>query len=792
VANLREVFPPERVLQIVDEHDLYMTAEKDNIGLANAILLNRFWLWWIGWYNRINRSRGEWRRNGTEIEVNRLWKEVSTYKAALYPRANRVVCSPDPMERGDANVATVALNAWWSKKDTHRRMLSAVEMALIFPGCAFKIGYDPGRGTPIERVWMRVLPPWEVVLDRNATDLADERYRGHLYDAPIPEIEERFPRLAGKLKGHRRRDFIDSTENASTAPSNETNNPDGQPQGVLGDDQFVRVFEFLNLKDTVVGPGGDVYIGRLEVYILDQSEEVSRGPVYVGPLPFATADGRHLPNIEPLLFANEPGFPFRGVAPIARLLAQQVELNRLRTSMAEMVRRDQRKLLLREGALEQDEIDKLMDGIDMNAALVKDPTTPLADIYHMIPTVPVSADYKTYMALVEQDFTRVAGSSPAARGEITKATAFETQQVQLYTESDLGFHGLLLADCSTRLSNVVLAAMRGAMQDSGDSDGEEDNQERLLAPVGSVHDAPTLPPDEAVAGADAAAAVGGNPPALGPDASSVAGAAPEPPSAIRKGPVVAMKQQAFQMKDRDLVVTVTVAALTGDFEINQVEGGRTPLTDQSMLQFLTGPGIQGYFALAQQMAGPDKAQSVVQALAAASMAKLAEIADLPKDMHPEELLAKAKEAPKPKPAPQLPDDAAPPPTAAAPPSAPPAPALQALTTAFQALAQVAGMGPQLKAMVLDAGRAVSIAMQAARAGDATAAARSAHIALTNLAGLDIGSLPGPAQQAIQTAGAALQSVAPEAPDAPQPTAPSANPPPAPTPGAVAPQSNGSP
>src|SRR5688572_866642 len=101
-----DTFPPTAVKGLVRQHYDALDAKRDKMGLSNAIFLTEFWEWYIGWGGRKFGSKWKWKRDGTETEDNRLWKEVQTYTAALYPRASRVICQPDPMDRGEPETAS--------------------------------------------------------------------------------------------------------------------------------------------------------------------------------------------------------------------------------------------------------------------------------------------------------------------------------------------------------------------------------------------------------------------------------------------------------------------------------------------------------------------------------------------------------------------------------------------------------------------------------------------------------------------------------------------------------------
>ena len=97
-----------------------------------------------------------------------------------------------------------------------------------------------------------------------------------------------------------------------------------------------------------------------------------------------------------------------------------------------------------------------------------------------------------------------------------------------------------------------------------------------------------------------------------------------------------VQQEALQLRERDEIITVTTEDLDGEFEVNFVEGGRTPLTDAAMQQNLVAL-MEPYMALwqASQKGGAGGV------FAKSYMKVIAERFDFPKDLHPEELEARA-------------------------------------------------------------------------------------------------------------------------------------------------------
>jgi hypothetical protein len=678
----RDTFPPKFVHGLVRQHYAALEVKRDEMGLSNAIYLTEFWEWYVGWGTRKFKN-WRWKRDGTETEDNRLWKEVQTYTAALYPRASRVICQQDPMDRGDPEVASAVLNAWWEKDGQYRTVRDCVEMAILWPGCGFKVGFEPGTANPIERTYLEPIPPWELILDRNATSIKNERFRGHVYQAPLDEILAKYPELTGKIAGTSRTDFLSGssvtvTSGGTSTPANVEMSEDGQ---------FVRVLEFTNFRDSVT-VDGETYRGRLEVYILDQSAEVSDKPIAVVPLPMADADGRGRSNVVPLMFAHEPGYPFRPVAPVARLLPLQVTLNRLETAALGDVRRNTRKFLYHKSALVQDELDKLLNGIDMQGAAVDDELNLEAAV-RMLEHQPIAADTIAYINRIDAKLQRQAGGSPNARQEITGATAYEVQTVQLFTEEGLKFHALLLSDALAEVSRLALRAIMVAGMDDGDSEGGTLAEGEELAPVGTVD----------------------------------VGAEMEEGDAAPMPPVKAKDWTAFPLKRDAETFTVTKEALDADFPVRFVQGERTPVSDQAMLQFLTGPGIGQYMQLFDLVIKGGHQGVIAERV----MQQIAERSDLPKDLYPGALLREHRE----KERAESPGKGAPAPPEAqeamdvpeeVPPAPPPVPQsgnpiMGALTTVMNALVALVTRDPAARAALNSAGMAVRQAMAAAQSGD---------------------------------------------------------------------------
>ena len=637
-----DALSPLLVMEQLKAHDKRMRQGRGQWALAKAAYMTRYWE-----HLRGDKSTdGKSQLTDVDVEVNRLWGVLSAYLGALYPRANRAVFGADPDGTGEPEKAELATNRLLSSARIHSRIMSGLRQALLYPGCGGKVGYHPGHGSALDRVWVRVIPWWEMVLDSDVTDAADERFRCHAYYQPKKEVEKEYD--LEDLVGTSRQDFLDSS--GLSESSNQTRSfRKNQRKAPSDEGAFVRVLEVCNLKDTIKDDHDDsiTYQGRLEIYVLGQGE-LSKVPIWMGPLPFASPDGTPLPHIVPLVFNHEPEFPLRGVAHSTRILPQIQELNAYRSFMAMATRKDTRQYVTRKGTFNSDEMTELTEGSDgLILQVAEDFERPLSEAVYPIPTAPISANIDRYLKEVENDLERGIGSSPQARGIVTKATAFEVQTVQQYTESDFGMHAMIKDEWLSDIVRVVLRALIAAMQDFGDSAGAYDEQEVELAEVGAISDEEGSPGEEDVEEQEEAAEEAEEEGSAAPhvDDKEIDDIRPEEDEEtddIRpeedEEADLAVEAQAMVLRDRNNMVEVSVEDLDANFEISFVEGGRTPLNDTSMQQNLVGL-LEPYMALwdQAQKGGP------MGIFARNYMKTIAERFDLPRDLHPEEMEAAMQE-----------------------------------------------------------------------------------------------------------------------------------------------------
>ena len=463
-----DILPPKIVMEHLKAHDNRMDDEQPYMALAKASYTTRFWRYIegqedTGLANELGRL--------DQVEVNRIKPALTGYLANLYPRRIKVVVGQSPYTSGDIKKAEMLVNDWINQPIMRERVLSASRQALLYKGAGAKVGYDPAE-EGLDRVWMRVFPYWEMVLDSDVHDWDDARFIGHVSYQPRKEVIEKYG-LEEDVGGTSRDDYLGNY----MATSKRAKITDS----VADDDStaFVRVLEFCNLIDDFYDIDGTRYKGRLEIYVLDGYNGEAY-PVYMGPLPLVDGNGKALPHIVPFIFEHEPEYPYRGIAYAEQLLPQQKELNTMRSYLAQSARRDARMYLTPKGALDENGMSDLRAGEDGSIIEVDEQYAGnLGSVVVPLMHGPVSSNILNSMNMAETDFDRSTTISPAALGQVTKATASEVMALEGHTQSEFGRHAEQRDLFLIRVVQRCLAAHVASLYDVGDSEGaEQDLDER--------------------------------------------------------------------------------------------------------------------------------------------------------------------------------------------------------------------------------------------------------------------------------------------------------------------------
>lgn len=569
---MEDEFTPERVRAEVEAHDAYMDECRPTLQLHKAMYETRYWDHARSQTQKGSRGATPDFRYGRKplIEINDFNVVVNAYVSALHKATQRVSCTQDLLGRGDPEKWAAVLNAWLGLKAQRDRVVRAFRQAESWHGCGLKIATISGTAPAHERVQFRVVPWWEVVLDRNVSDEADERFRGHVYWAPRRKVLELYPDLKGRnVTGQVRVDFLGAGgSDRNPGPTNARRKVPDADVGTMSpasDNDCVRILEFYNLSDTHMIDGVE-YRGRLEVYLLGQDKTFTT-PIDIDVLPFATAAGAALPNIVPVLFDSELEFPYRGTPPTARMIPPMVEQNMVRSAMSGGIRLNARKGVVDPRLLGSGQEDVLASGEDMVFAKAAPGwDRPLAEGIYNIPHHPMAADLWRYNEVLAADKAITKAIPPSTQGQYGKAgtTAYEVQTAALAHENQVGIHaGIFLARFEEAL-RLVICGVALNLTRVEDSQGGNDG----VVALGPTSAREATASDVEDAGADAEAArVAASTNAVGP---------------IR----LAIGQDVLHIQLGDEVMTVGPADLDGECGIAFVEGIRTQMTESAKQQTL--------------------------------------------------------------------------------------------------------------------------------------------------------------------------------------------------------------
>ena len=345
------------------------------------------------------------------IETSDAFAYVESFMSSLFGKNNSVVIGPDhAASTGDAEAAQVVANRFLY--DQRLPMENASRLALIYPNAAVKLCPRESNNF-LDRVNIQGIPPWEVIVDRDAGDSDEQRFVGHAYYMTVVEAREKF--------GNKRYTPI--------------------PKQDYFDDHVTTAYEehYSDLPDDYL------YIEVVELYDLLYDEVYYWTPNWSNgakllsrdPIPLRTYDDHPLPNIALLYYSRCPSKPMEGYSALSRVYDQVYEKNILRTYWANAVRRDSRQYLYREGVVDEESLAKITAGVD-GAMIPVDTQDGLGSVIVPVGVEPISSNFDRYNAVVEADLNRGSIMAPFSRGEATRATATEITALATYTASEVG------------------------------------------------------------------------------------------------------------------------------------------------------------------------------------------------------------------------------------------------------------------------------------------------------------------------------------------------------------------
>ena len=376
---------------------------------------------------------------GITIQTSDAYGYIESYIASLFSRNPGVVFKDGLRNRGNKDIAEHLANDFLLRQRTV--IENASRMALIYPMAFAKL--MPRESEDIyRRVDMFALPPWEVIIDRQARRWQDCRYVGHKYYLPLPEAKSLFGNK--QFEPQRKEEYFDREYNNQDDPS-----VDAEMF------QFIEVVEMYDLQNEVMHfwspnwQGGDKMLMSSEI-------------------PFQNASGEAVIPIVPLYFNRIPDNPLDGYSAMKRIYDQIYESNLIRTFQANAVRKASRQYLIRKGALDEEQMAQLASGVDGLFVEVDDEN--INNCVVPLPQNQTPPELEMYYRQVQQDKDKGNILAPFTRGEATRSTATEIAALASYSSNEIGRLARERDQMIEQLATTYISILSLYLEESGDKD----------------------------------------------------------------------------------------------------------------------------------------------------------------------------------------------------------------------------------------------------------------------------------------------------------------------------------
>lgn len=404
-----------------------MRTERDRIALIRAALQSHT-DYWDEQRPRMRRYKNAYMTRfyqdvdmvsdtAIRVETADAYATIESLMGSLFTKYPSVEVGADLQGKGDASFAKAIANDFL--KSARTQVEAAARMALIYTHSFLKLA-PRDSNTLLGKVALRAIPPWQVIVDRDAGAWEDSRFVGHVYYISVDEAQEKFGK-SQKWVGVPQRDyFTDYERNTDRSYRSQGNRNDPTLPNEYLFVEIVEFYDFLNQELTF-----------WSCHYKTGQELLSKDDI-----PVLTFDGRPVSNLVPFFFSRQPDRPMEGYSALGRVYDQCFEKNVLRTFWANAVRRDSRQFIYKEGAFDEEALAKITSGVD--GAMIPTDNETLVGLIAEVPVTPISSNHSAYLNWVEQDLQKGSLTAGFTRGEASKATATEVSALMQYTASELG------------------------------------------------------------------------------------------------------------------------------------------------------------------------------------------------------------------------------------------------------------------------------------------------------------------------------------------------------------------
>jgi len=390
---------PRSVKAIGEAHDRYWEEYRHELFKYKSAYETQFW------------SKHASQDQQIYIQTADAYGYIESYISSLFTRNPGVIVKGGIRGRGDAEITQAVVNNWLIKQ--RNTIEDAARLALLYPMSFVKI--LPTRSEDLyTKMDMVAVPPWEIIVDRDARRWEDCRYVGHKYYINLVDATHRF--------GNKQFDPVEKVDYFQKYMFEKDKEADFYDSS-FDYYKFIEVTEIFDLHTRQVyfwtpnWQNGDKFLLKEEI-------------------PFIDTQGQPVIPIVPLYFNRIPDCPLDGYSAMRRIYDQIYETNLIRTFQANAVRKASRQYLVRRGALDEEQMAQITTGIDGLFVEVDD--DDLAGVVRPLPQNPTPPELEYYYQQVQSDKDKGSILAPFTRGESTRASATEIAALAAYTSSEVG------------------------------------------------------------------------------------------------------------------------------------------------------------------------------------------------------------------------------------------------------------------------------------------------------------------------------------------------------------------
>ena len=383
---------------VLSEHKKYWEQKQGELRRYKNVYETRFW------------SDHKFDDTMIRVETSDGFSYIEGFISAFFARQPAVVIGADiAATGGDPKMAQSAANRFLYNQ--REQLEIAARLGLIYDFSALKLS-PRSSDDMLDKVAIKAVPCWEVVVDRDATGADDQRFIGHNYFISLAQAKQIWG--AKKYTAVPKQDYFTSDAQGRT-PKSATQLPDDYLYV-----EMLELYDFVNDEVYFYSPN----YGNGDKFLLRDT------------IPVRTYDDKPLAPIVPLFFSRVPSRPFEGMSALSRVYDALYEKNVLRTYWANAVRRDSRQYLYKEGLIDEEALAKVTAGID--GAMIGVDNDTLDGVIRPVPVEPISGNFDRYLSYIESDLARGSVLAPFSRGEATRATATEITALAQYSASEIG------------------------------------------------------------------------------------------------------------------------------------------------------------------------------------------------------------------------------------------------------------------------------------------------------------------------------------------------------------------